>query len=783
VLDGLRRLRPPSGELADALARIVDETDHFSLWQSGFARETPTGARLLDRPPEELTGLVLDVLEIAARRRTRWELTRACADVAGTALRRSLPFDDGQLERLLDRLAAFPTTWGSRLEPREAPVKAALGAVERRAGDGAAPRDLHRALERLAAHITDTTIDGRAVIARIARLTGTAAEPGLPAGDPWLDAMLAARAELPGADRVLVLAATATSAKPTKAFTAACGELGADAALAVPLLEAALAVRDTERHGIPSPEVGDVLRGLAFIATGAGGEDAARALAELAIAGWRKVPDFGPFSAKAANAAIGGLAELPEGAAQLGRLRGQLKRATAVAAVEKAIERAAERLGIPRAEFEERAVPDFGLDASGARTVQLGEHTAVLDGTGALTFHAPTGRALKTVPKAVKEEHPEALADLKRTAKDLKAMASGQRLRLERLLAEDRIWTGAEFRERYLEHGLVAPLARRLIWTVDGESTMFGEADRPADGATIRLWHPVDAPPDEVLRWRRELEAAEVTQPFKQAHREIYLLTDAERTTETYSNRFAAHVLRQHQMAALAETRGWRYGLQGRFDSGDSTARLALPQHGLEAQLWIEVPHDHDDFSEMGIFNHVISDQVRFEDDSGAAVPLERIPVRVFSEAMRDVDLFVGVTSIGNDPAWVDHGDRRYDEYWTAYAFGELGEQAKVRAEVLERLLPKLAIGAVAEIDGRYLRVRGKLRTYRIHLGSSNILMEPNDEYLCIVGGRDRDARSRLYLPFEGDHMLALILSKALLLARDDEIEDRSITTQIRAAR
>ena len=42
---------------------------------------------------------------------------------------------------------------------------------------------------------------------------------------------------------------------------------------------------------------------------------------------------------------------------------------------------------------------------------------------------------------------------------------------------------------------------------------------------------------------------------------------------------------------------------------------------------------------------------------------------------------------------------------------------------------------------------------------------------------------SRLYLPFEGDHMIALIISKALLLARDDEIDDPAITSQIRAAR
>ena len=42
-------------------------------------------------------------------------------------------------------------------------------------------------------------------------------------------------------------------------------------------------------------------------------------------------------------------------------------------------------------------------------------------------------------------------------------------------------------------------------------------------------------------------------------------------------------------------------------------------------------------------------------------------------------------------------------------------------------------------------------------------------------------ALATLYVPFEGDHMLALILSKALLLARDDQIKDRTITAQIAA--
>ena len=39
----------------------------------------------------------------------------------------------------------------------------------------------------------------------------------------------------------------------------------------------------------------------------------------------------------------------------------------------------------------------------------------------------------------------------------------------------------------------------------------------------------------------------EIQQPFKQAFREIYLLTDAEVNTRTYSNRMASHILKQHQ--------------------------------------------------------------------------------------------------------------------------------------------------------------------------------------------------------------------------------------------
>ena len=57
--------------------------------------------------------------------------------------------------------------------------------------------------------------------------------------------------------------------------------------------------------------------------------------------------------------------------------------------------------------------------------------------------------------------------------------------------------------------------------------------------------------------------------------------------------------------------------------------------------------------------------------------------------------------------------------------------------------------------------------------------MEPNDQYLCIVP-KQSDQASNVFLPFDSDVRLSIILSKAFLLAKDSSITDASIQTQIR---
>jgi len=123
-----------------------------------------------------------------------------------------------------------------------------------------------------------------------------------------------------------------------------------------------------------------------------------------------------------------------------------------------------------------------------------------------------------------------------------------------------------------------------------------------------------------------------------------------------------------------------------------------------------------------------------------------------------------------------------------SYSFGDLTESAKTRKAVLERLIPRLKIAPRCDLTDKFLRVRGDVRTYKIHLGSGNILMEPNDQYLCIVPARGGatatpagggGADGKIFLPFEGDTTLSVILSKAFLLSEDASITDPTITGQI----
>jgi hypothetical protein len=539
---------------------------------------------------------------------------------------------------------------------------------------------------------------------------------------------------------------------------------------------------------------------------------------------FQSIPPWGMRDERLGNACLWALIHLPQGGGvpYLARLLSRVKYPKVKKRIEVALNEAAAEAGITRGELDELSVPTHDLDARGTTEIAVGEGAALLAiaGTAAIevTWRAANGKVSKSVPAALKE-HKDAIKAVKVLAKEIEADLSVQPQRLQRLWLDDRRWAVEVWRQRYAEHPLVGALSRRLIWNVHrGDDRvavawsgggMIDVSGKPVsiDGAEITLWHPIGCTVEEVMAWRARLGALDITQPFKQAHREVYLVTEAERRTGAYSNRFAGHIVKQHQLMALARLNGWMVTHRIWADRpNDEPTHIVLPRQGLVAEFWTAgAGGDDPEVTESQAYLYLTTDQLRFYrianpseavvasargPERGAAVNIEDVPPLALSEVMRHCDLFVGVASVANDPNWADGGrDAEHPsqwrrtigaDYWRTRAFGDLGAMAETRLALLTALLPSLAIGKVSRIvDGKFLRVEGKRHAYKIHLGSGNILMEPAGRYLCIVPAPANVARADVRLPFEGDNMLSIILSKAAMLAADDKITDASILSQL----
>jgi Domain of unknown function (DUF4132) len=573
----------------------------------------------------------------------------------------------------------------------------------------------------------------------------------------------------------------------------------------------------------------DVLKGIVWASTLAQDADLGRAVAGLAISCYnKKIPGEGPRAPRVGNACVWALGQYEgmQSVAYLSYMKVRVRYGTAQKQIEKALNARAERMGMSRDDLEEMGVSDYGLTAVGEALIPLGDCQAVIkiESTSKVTLSWVNnkGKAQQSVPAELKDSFKDELKEIKGSVADILKMLPAQRDRIDNLFLQQKVWAYSNWRERYCDHPLVGTLARRLIWELhqgdvviafvphDGRLIQLdgSEITTPGAESQVKMWHPINAKTGDVLAWRDRLAALNVIQPFKQAHREVYLLTDAERKTEVYSNRFAAHVIRQHQFNALCGARGWKNKLRLMVDSEYPPAYKELPQFGIRVEYWIEgIGNDYGtDTNDSGTFLYLATDQVRYyrlgaqmshahasgggyhvgrfvqqQERETEPMKLEEVPGLVLSETMRDIDLFVGVGSIGNDPSWMDGGRAEtHNEYWSNYSFGALSESAKSRKAVLEKIISRLKIASRCSFDDRFLRVKGDIREYKIHLGSGNIQMEPNNQYLCIVAKQSASkAGDKIMLPFEGDGTTSIILSKAFMLAEDKKITDPSIISQI----
>jgi hypothetical protein len=238
-------------------------------------------------------------------------------------------------------------------------------------------------------------------------------------------------------------------------------------------------------------------------------------------------------------------------------------------------------------------------------------------------------------------------------------------------------------------------------------------------------------------------------QPFKQIFRELYVLTEDEKMEKSVSRRYAGHQIQPTQTVALLKTRGWKIN----YEEG---LQKVFHKEGFAARMYALA----DWFSPAEVENPTL-ETVEFKDlKTWQNVAFTTIHPRIFSEVMRDIDLVVSVAHAGGVDAEASHSS------------------IEMRAVLLRETLRLFKITNV-DIKGSHAIIKGKLGEYNVHLGSA-VAHKMAAGYLSILPVHSQQ-RGRLFLPFvDDDPKSAEVISKVLLLAKDNEIQDPTILRQLK---
>jgi hypothetical protein len=318
--------------------------------------------------------------------------------------------------------------------------------------------------------------------------------------------------------------------------------------------------------------------------------------------------------------------------AKQGAKFGPERRLSHAAAVEIALDHLAQVAGYPDAERLEWDC-EARIATEPPPVVRAGGYTAELrmDGAEPAIVVIKEGKLLKSVPAAVRAN--PGYAGLREHQERLR----GQARRMRTGLIEKLVAAGGALQPRDLARLMDLPagtaLLPALLWQDrQGAIGLLGQVDV---GGPVTAVHPVTLYERGLLaQWQREIVSRRIRQPVKQAFRELYLLTPAEREAGDVSRRFAGHVVDGKVAAQLLGGRGW--SMHDEY-AAYQAERPAGPE--LVAVLTC-------DFHGYFGLGEVITGEVRFL-AGRAPVPLDRVPSAVFSEVMRGLDMVVSVAGTG----------------------------------------------------------------------------------------------------------------------------------------
>ncbi|MDE6365692.1 MAG: DUF4132 domain-containing protein [Lachnospiraceae bacterium] len=249
-------------------------------------------------------------------------------------------------------------------------------------------------------------------------------------------------------------------------------------------------------------------------------------------------------------------------------------------AAREALEDAASALEISREELEDRIVPDLGFNAQMEQTLDYGARsfTVRLNPLLELEVYDSSAKLLKKLPAPGKQDDAEkakqAQETFKQMKKQLKLVASAQKLRLEQTLTTARYWRIEAWKTLFVSNPLMHQFAVGLIWghyengqlketfryMEDGSFNTVDEQEYTLpESGSIGLVHPLELSDELLDLWKEQLSDYEITQPVEQLDRPVYRVTEDEKGTEKLTRFYDIEVNGASLVRSLLSL-GWERG-------------------------------------------------------------------------------------------------------------------------------------------------------------------------------------------------------------------------------
>lgn len=366
-------------------------------------------------------------------------------------------------------------------------------------------------------------------------------------------------------------------------------------------------------------------------------------------------------------------------------------------------------------------------------------------------------KQLKSIPPKIKKD--KAVIELGNNRKIMREQWSRSRKGLEEAMIRGDEFLYPEIKNLF-EHPVIVKHLEKLVFISDDDKIGFfhdgnlvdaqGEIHELHENNTLRIAHCVDLHQHSMWSdFQHYCFKEKLVQPFKQIFRELYVPTPDELQEKSVSRRYAGHQIQPKQALALLKTRGWKVD----YEEG---LQKVYHKEGFQVKLyaladWFS-PADVESPTLETIEFHSLKDYKN--------IPFEDINPRLFSEVMRDIDLVVSVAHVGGVDPEASHSS------------------IEMRAVLMKETARLFKLDNV-KIEGSHVLVKGQMAEYSVHLGSAVVHQVPG-KYLSILPVHSQHS-GRLFLPFaDDDPKSAEVLSKVLLLAKDNEIQDPTILSQIK---